>query len=163
MSKSKHTPKNEAFKIIANNPSAYFHYYISEVVEAGIVLRGTEIKSIREQGPNLKDSYVEITKTNNALEAWLVGMNISPYRHGNIWNHTPERRRKLLLHRAQIKKLFGSITQDGLTLVPTRIYFKANIAKIEIGIGKGKKLHDKRESIKEKNHQREMDRATKIR
>ncbi len=147
-------------KIIANNPIAYHNYTISEIVEAGIVLTGTEIKSMRAQSPNLRDAYVEV-RAAGKLEAWLVNTHISPYTHGNIWNHEPGRRRKLLLHKHQIERLHGAITREGFTVVPTRMYFKKGRAKIELGLGKGKKMHDKRDTLKRKSAEREMDQAMK--
>lgn len=153
--------KSNSEKLIATNPNAHQNYFISEVVECGMVLTGTEIKSIREQSPNLRDAYVEIRPKGKTLEAWLYNAHIAPYTHGNIWNHEPLRKRKLLLHHEQIERLFGETTQKGMTLVPTRMYFKKGLAKIELGIGKGKKKQDKREDIKRKTAEREMDQAMK--
>lgn len=150
-------------KLIATNPSKS-DFFIEEVVEAGIVLTGTEIKSIRLQSPNLRDAFVEINAGRDkarTLEAWLVNCHIAPYSHGNIWNHEPLRRRKLLLHRHQIDKMYGAITQKGLTIIPTRMYFKKGLAKIELALAKGKKKHDKRESLKKKSAEREMAQARK--
>jgi SsrA-binding protein len=155
--------KGSGEKLIAGNPSARSDYFIEEVVEAGLALTGTEVKSLRTQSPNLKDAYVDIRPLGSRLEAWLINMNIAPYSHGNIWNHDPKRRRKLLLHRYQIERMFGSITQKGLTIVPLRMYFKKGRAKIELGLGKGKKKYDKREDLKKKSAQREMDLARKAR
>ena len=147
-------------KLIATN-SSKGGYTLHESVEAGLVLTGTEIKSIRSQSPNLKDSYVEISNRGGALEAWLVNTHIAPYANGNVWNHEPLRRRKILLHRHQIKKLFGSITQDGMTVIPTRMYFKMGMVKIEVAIAKNRKAHDKRQAIKEKSAEREIAKAMK--
>ena len=149
-------------KLIASNPTARGDYFLEEFVEAGIVLQGTEIKSIRASAPNLKDSYVEVSKNRSQkLEAWLVNLHIGPYSHGNIWNHEPRRRRKLLLHAHQIRKMFGSLTQEAKTIVPTRMYFLKGRVKVEIAIGKGKKKGDKRADSKKKTQNREIDQAMK--
>ena len=153
--------KDSDEKLIASNPSARSNYFIEEVVEAGLVLKGTEAKSMRSQAPNLRDSFVELTRRGSGFEAWLLNTAIGPYSHGNIWNHDPQRKRKLLLHRHQLAKLHGSVTQKGLSIIPLRLYFKKGIAKIELGIGKGKKKHDKRETLKRKSAEREMDIARK--
>ena len=152
---------SEGEKLIASNPQARFNYFIEEVVEAGIVLTGTEVKSLRSQTPNLKDAFVEVESRGSKMEAWLLNAHIAPYSHGNIWNHDPLRKRKLLLHRHQIEKMFVSLTQKGLTIVPLRMYFKKGCAKVELGLGKGKKKFDKRDSLKKKSADREMDRARK--
>jgi SsrA-binding protein len=144
-------------KLIATNPNAHANYFIEEVVEAGIVLTGTEAKSLRNQSPNLKDSYVEVTSTGKKFEAWLLNTHIGPYSHGNIWNHVATRRRKLLLHHYQLERLHGAVIQKGMTIVPVKMYFKKGLAKIEIGVGKGKKKHDKREDIKRRTAEREME------
>ena len=133
-------------KIIAKNPTARHNYTITDTFEAGIVLTGTEIKSIRNGKANLKDSYAIIKNG----EVFIVGMHISPYEHGNIFNKDPLRTRKLLLNKKEINKLFGLIKQQGLSLVPISLYFKGSLVKIELGIGKGKKLYDKREEIAKK-------------
>lgn len=130
-------------KNIATNPVAKHNYDIKNTVEAGIVLTGTEIKSIRKGKVNLKDSYANIKND----EVYLYGMHISPYEHGNIYNKDPLRDRKLLLNRREINKLLGFIKQQGYTLVPMNLYFSGNFIKVELGIGKGKKLYDKREDI----------------
>lgn len=150
-------------KLIATNPTARSNYFIDEVVEAGIVLTGTEVKSLRAQAPNLRDAFVEISNRGSNLEAWLTNCHIAPYSHGNIWNHEPLRRRKLLLHAQQIDRIFGGITQKGLSAVPLRMYFKSGKAKIELGLGKGKKKYDKRDALKKKSAEREMDQARKRR
>lgn len=144
-------------KLLATNPLARQNFFIDEVVEAGIVLTGTEIKSLRNQAPNLRDSFVEIRRSGQSLEAWLLNCHIAPYSHGNIWNHDPMRARKLLLHRHQIEKVFGAITQGGLTVIPTRMYLTKGRAKLELGLGKGKKKFDKRETLKKKSAEREME------
>lgn len=153
--------KTEGEKLLATNPLARQNYFIDEVVEAGMVLTGTEIKSLRNQAPNLRDSFVEVRPTSEGIEAWLLNCHIAPYTHGNIWNHDPLRRRKLLLHRHQIDRIHGAITQKGMTVIPTRMYLKSGIAKIELGLGKGKKKFDKREDLKKKSAEREMDIARK--
>ena len=130
-------------KIVANNPTARHNYTIEDTYEAGIVLTGTEIKSIRNGKVNLKDSYANIKNG----EVFIYGMHISPYEHGNIYNKDPLRTRKLLLNRREINKLTGLIKQKGLTLVPICLYFSGNFLKIELGVGKGKKLYDKIQDI----------------
>lgn len=144
-------------KLIAKNPVAYHNYTINDKLEAGIVLTGTEIKSIRAGKVNLKDSYVSIK--NN--EAFIYGMHISPYEHGNIFNKDPLRTRKLLLNRKEINKLIGLTTQKGMALVPIKLYFKNSFVKLELGIGKGKKLYDKREDMAKKDAQRKIERTLK--
>ncbi len=159
---SSNTRKGSGEKLIATNTAARQKFYIEEVVEAGIILQGTEIKSLRAHSPNLRDAYAEISgKRGGALEAWLINAHIAPYSHGNIWNHDPLRRRKLLLHRGQIDKLFGAITQKGATVVPTRMYFKEGFAKVELGLGRGKTKGDKRDTSKKRDAQREIDQARK--
>ena len=133
-------------KLIAKNPTAYHNYSIEDKLEAGIVLSGTEIKSIRNGKVNLKDSYAIIKNG----EAFILGMHISPYEHGNIFNKDPLRTRKLLLNKREINKLTGFVKQKGLSLVPISLYFKGSFVKLELGIGKGKKLFDKREEIAKK-------------
>ena len=130
-------------KIVATNPTARHNYTIEDTYEAGIVLTGTEIKSIRNGRVNLKDSYANIKNG----EVFIYGMHISPYEHGNIYNKDPLRTRKLLLNRREINKLTGLIKQKGLSLVPISLYFSGNFLKIELGVGKGKKLYDKRQDI----------------
>ena len=141
-------------KLIAKNPVAYHNYSIDDTLEAGIVLSGTEIKSIRSGKVNLKDTYVNIKNS----EAFVYGMHNSPYEHGN---KDPLRTRKLLLNKREINKLLGYISQKGLSLVPTKLYFKGNFVKLEIGIGKGKKLYDKREDIAKKDAERKIQRTLK--
>lgn len=137
-------------KLIAKNPTAKHDYTITNTIEAGIVLSGTEIKSIRSGKVNLKDSYASIQKG----EVWIHSMHISPYEHGNIFNKDPMRDRKLLLNKQEIRKLVGLIQQKGFTLVPVSLYFQGSIVKVELGIGKGKKLYDKREDLKKKDQER---------
>ncbi len=134
-------------RIIAKNPTAYHNYEIVEKIEAGIVLFGTEIKSVRAGKVNLKDSYAIVEKDG---EVYVYSMNISPYEHGNIYNKDPLRPKKLLLNKNEINKLVGMVSKKGYSLIPINMYFKGNFVKLMLGIGKGKKLYDKREDIKEK-------------
>ena len=136
-------------KLIAKNPTAKHNYTIIDTMETGIVLTGTEIKSIRSGKVNLKDSYASIEKG----EVFIHGMHISPYEHGNIFNKDPMRDRKLLLNKNEIRKLIGLIKQKGFSLVPISIYFQGSFVKLELGIGKGKKLYDKREDLKKKDQE----------
>ena len=142
-------------KIVANNPTAKHNYTIEDTYEAGIVLTGTEIKSIRNGKVNLKDSYANIKNG----EVFIYGMHISPYEHGNIFNKDPLRTRKLLLNRREINKLIGLIQQKGFSLVPISLYFNGNFLKIELGVGKGKKLYDKRQDIAKKDAEMRMRKA----
>ena len=144
-------------KLIAKNPTAYHNYDISDKIEAGIVLSGTEIKSIRNGKINIKDTYVNIKNG----EVFVYGMHISPYEFGNRFNLDPLRTRKLLLNRREIDKLFGLIQQKSMSLVPISMYFKGNKVKLEIGIGKGKKLYDKREDLAKKDAEMKIKRALK--
>lgn len=145
-------------KIIAQNKKTYHDYFIEETYEAGIVLQGTEIKSIRKGSANLKDSFIRI----KAGEAFIENMHIAPYDHGNLFNHEPLRTRKLLLHKKQILKLEKEVKIGGYTLVPTKIYFdKGSKAKIEIALAKGKKLYDKRQDLKERDAKRDIEKAMK--
>ena len=146
-----------AIKIIATNKKAYHEFHIDETFEAGIVLTGTEVKSIRAGKVNLKESFCRIKDG----ELFINNMNISPYEHGNRENHDPTRIRKLLLHHAEIDKLVRLTEQKGMAMVPTKIYFKENYVKLEIGIGRGKNLHDKRQTLKSKEADREMAKALK--
>ena len=139
-------------KLIAKNPTAYHNYSIEDKVETGIVLSGTEIKSIRTGKVNLKDTYATIKNG----EAFIIGMHISPYEHGNIFNKDPLRDRKLLLNRREIHKLVGLVQQKGYSLVPISLYFKGSLVKLELGIGKGKKLYDKRQDIAKKDAQKQI-------
>ncbi len=139
-------------KIIAKNPTARHNYTIEDIIETGIVLSGTEIKSIRKGKVNLKDSYAGIKNG----ELYIYNLHISPYEFGNIYNKDPLRDRKLLVTRSQINKLFGLIKQKGYSLVPISLYFKGNFVKVELGIGKGKKLYDKRRDIAKKDAERRM-------
>lgn len=139
-------------KLIANNKKALHDYHIEERVEAGIVLVGTEVKSLRNGKANFRDSFVLIRNG----EAWLNNLHISPYDFGNRANHDPDRVRKLLLHRREIDRLQGKIRERGYTLIPLRLYFRDGMVKVELGLAKGKKLHDKREDIKERDTRREI-------
>lgn len=144
-------------KLIAKNPTAYHNYEIKYTIEAGIELLGTEIKSIRNGKINLKDSYAIIKNG----EVFVYGIHISPYEFGNIYNKDPLRTRKLLLHKKEINKIFGEVSQSGLSLVPTECYFSGSKVKLLLGIGKGKKLFDKREDLKKKDAERSINRALK--
>jgi SsrA-binding protein len=148
---------NEDIKIVAQNKKARHDYFIDQTMEAGIVLSGTEVKSIRQGKVNLKDSYATI----EGGEVIINGMHISPYEQGNIFNKDPLRDRKLLLHKSEINRLIGYTQQKGMTLVPLQLYFKRGRVKLELGIGKGKKLYDKRDDIAERDAKREIDRRIK--
>lgn len=150
----------DQYKVVATNRKAYHDYFLEEKFEAGIVLKGTEVKSLRERRVNLQDSYASVKEG----EVFLHHCHISPYSHGNVMNHDPIRTRKLLLHRKEINKLLGKTQQKGLTLIPLRIYFSAQgRAKVELGLAKGKKQHDRRASIKAREAGREVERAMKER
>jgi SsrA-binding protein len=142
-------------KIIAVNKRARFDYHISETLEAGLVLQGTEVKSLREGRVVLKDAYADIQDG----EVFLVHAHINEYSQGNRFNHDPERPRKLLLHRREIKRLIGKTQERGLTLIPMRMYFARGKAKVELGLAKGKKHYDKREDLKRRTAQRDIERA----
>lgn len=150
-------PKEQGIKIIADNRKVFHDYFIEEKYECGIVLAGTEVKSLRAGKCNLRDSYVTI----KGGEMYLLGVNISPYDHGNRFNLDPMRTRKLLMHKKEIIKLYSKIKLDGLTLVPTKCYFKDGKVKFEIGLARGKKNYDKREDLARKQAKREIDRAIK--
>ena len=143
--------------VVTTNRKAYHDYFIQEKFEAGISLLGTEVKSLRGGKANLKDSYAIIKNG----EAFLLNCHISPYSHGNILNHDPLRTRKLLLHKKEIDKLWGNITQKGLTVIPLKIYFKKGRVKVELGLAKGKRQYEKRSTIKEKEAKREIERHMK--
>jgi SsrA-binding protein len=146
-------------KIVCQNKKARHDYHIIEVIEAGMVLVGTEVKSLREGRANLKDSYARIRNG----ELYLVQAHISPYSHAHYDNHDPERVRKLLVHKRELKRLTGKTQEKGLTLVPLKIYFKEGKAKVELALASGKKSYDKRETLKRKDQKREMERAIKDR
>lgn len=141
-----------SIKQIAKNPTAYHNYNITEKLEAGIVLSGTEIKSIRSGNVNLKDTYANIKNG----EVYIYGMHITPYKHGNIFNKDPIRDRKLLLTKKEINKLIGLTKQKGFSLIPISLYFNGNFVKLELGIGKGKKLYDKRQDLAKKDAQKQI-------
>ncbi len=144
----------EGEKVVVTNRKARRDFFILESYEAGIALKGTEVKSLREGDGNLNDAYAMLIEG----EVWLLNMHISPYEHGNIYNHDPRRERKLLLTKKEIRRLIGRTSEKGLTLIPLRVYFKNGLAKIEIGLAKSKKMYDKREAIKRREHEREMER-----
>jgi len=148
---------NEDIKVIARNKKARHDFFIEETYEAGLVLKGTEIKSIREGKVNLKDSFAVVEND----EVFLYNVHISPYSHGNRQNHEPERKRKLLLNRSEIRRLIGKTTIKGYTLVPLSLYLKRNLAKVELAVARGKNIHDKRRDIARKTAQREIERALK--
>ena len=147
----------EATRTIAENRKARHDYFVIEVYEAGIELFGTEVKSLRRGGVNLKDSYCEI----DGGEMFALGVHISPYDHGNIFNRDPLRPKKLLLHKKEIMKLTGLISREGYTLVPLSLYFKGSRVKMAVGLCKGKKLYDKRDSIAKRDADRDIERAMK--
>jgi SsrA-binding protein len=144
-------------RVVATNRRARHEYEILETLEAGLVLRGTEVKALRAGQVNFKDSYATV----RGREAWLLGCHISPYSHGTDANHDPERERKLLLHAREITRLTGKVAERGLTVVPLKVYFKNGRAKVELGLARGKKLHDKRATLRERETRREMDRAAR--
>ena len=149
----------ESFKLAANNKKAYHDYFIEEKYEAGIALHGTEVKSLRLGKCSIKEAFVRI----EGGEVFIYGMHISPYEKGNIFNKDPLRVKKLLLHRSEINKMAGKIAEKGYTLVPLQVYFKNGLAKVEIGLAKGKKLYDKRQDIAKKDQRREAEKEFKIR
>ena len=151
--------KKQAVKIIAQNKKAFHDYFVEEKYEAGISLCGTEVKSIRAGGVNLKDSYCSF----EGGEIFVTGMHISPYEHGNIFNHEPRRERRLLMHRREIMKLQGLVQQKGYTLIPLSLYLSRGYVKVEIGLCRGKKLYDKRDADAKRQADRDMDRHMKDR
>ncbi|RPI06800.1 MAG: SsrA-binding protein SmpB [Ignavibacteriae bacterium] len=146
-------------RVTISNRKARHEYFIIEALEAGIVLTGTEVKSLRQGNANLQDSYAEL----RSGEVWLEGMHISPYEQGNINNHDPRRKRKLLLQRKQIRKLIGGMKEKGLTLIPLSVYFKGPFAKVELALARGKKSYDKREAIAKRDAERDIARAKRSR
>lgn len=150
---------NDKIKTIAQNKKAYHDYFIEEKYECGIELTGTEVKSLRLGQVNIKDSYASVDNG----EVWLKGMHISPYEKGNIFNRDPLRERRLLMHKYEIRKLIGKLKEQGYSLVPTSIYLKGQHIKIELGLAKGKKSYDKRQSIAEASAKREIERKMKER
>lgn len=149
----------EAMKLVANNKKAYHDFFIEEKYEAGLVLHGTEVKSLRMGKCSIKEAFIRIENG----EVYIYGMHISPYEKGNIFNKDPLRVRKLLLHRQEIRKLIGNSSEKGYTIVPLQVYFKDGRAKIEIGLAKGKKLYDKRQDIAKKDQKREAEKELKVR
>ena len=152
-------PKKEPQKLVANNKKVYHDYFIDEAYEAGVVLHGTEVKSLRMGKCSIKESFIRIENG----EMFVYGMHISPYEKGNIFNKDPLRAKKLLLHRAEINKLAGKVAEKGFTLVPLQVYFKDGRAKVEVGLARGKKLYDKRQDIAKKDQRRELEREFKVR
>ena len=150
--------KDGGFKLVANNKKAYFDYFIEDKWEAGMELYGTEVKSVRMGKASIKESYIKIEKN----KVFIYNMHISPYEKGNIFNRDPVRVRKLLLHRSEINKLAGKTVEKGYTIVPLQVYMKNGLVKIEIGLGRGKKLYDKRQDIAKKDQRRENERDFKI-
>lgn len=146
-------------RVVVSNRKARHEYSIVETLEAGIVLTGTEVKSLRKGNANLQDSYATIKRG----EVWLLNMHISPYEQGNLNNHQPTRPRKLLLQKKQIRKLIGRVQEKGLALIPLSVYFKGPLAKIELALARGKRLYDKRESLARRQAKREIDRSLKRR
>ncbi len=142
-------------KLIAQNKKAFHDYFIEETLEAGIALTGTEVKSLRAGRVNLRDSYASVEKG----ELWLIGAHISVYEQGNIFNHDPLRPRKLLVHARELRRLYGKVQVAGYTMVPTKMYFKDGRAKVEIGLAKGKATYDKRQTIAQREANREIERA----
>ena len=149
----------EAMKLVANNKKAYHDYFVDEKIEAGLVLHGTEVKSLRMGKCSIKESFIRIENG----EMFVYGMHISPYEKGNIFNKDPLRVKKLLLHKSEIDKLTGKIKEKGFTIVPLQVYFKDGKAKMEIGLCRGKKLYDKRADIAKKDIKREAEKEFKIR
>ena len=150
-------PKPEGIRPIASNRKAFHDYFVEERFEAGIQLHGTEVKSLRQGAVNLKDAFCHVKNG----ELFVQGMHISPYEKGNIFNKDPLRPKKLLMHRREIARLYGKVKQDGYALIPLSLYFKGPLVKLELGLCKGKKLHDKRDSEAQKDARREMDRNIK--
>jgi SsrA-binding protein len=156
--KEKEMGKKEPRKLVANNKKAYHDYFIDETYEAGIALHGTEVKSMRLGKCSIKESFIRIENG----EVYVYGMHVSPYEKGNLFNKDPLRVKKLLLHRAEINKLQGRIKEKGYTLVPLEVYFNEGKAKVQIGLARGKKLYDKRESIAKKDQMREAEKEFKV-
>ena len=145
-------------KLIANNKKAYYDYFIDEKYEAGLVLHGTEVKSLRQGKCSIKEAYIQIING----EVFVINMNITPYEKGNIFNKDPLRPKKLLMHKAEIRKLQGKIAEKGYTLVPVEVYLKGGLVKVQIALAKGKKLYDKRDDIAKKDQRREAERNFKV-
>jgi SsrA-binding protein len=155
----KQTPPEDGRRTVARNPKATHDYHVLETWEAGIVLTGTEVKSLRNGKASIKEAYARLRNG----EVFLEGMNVTPYEQGNRYNHDPVRSRKLLLHRKEIERLIGAVEQRGLTLVPLELYFKHGRAKVVLALGKGKKQHDRREDLKRRMDEREAARAVAAR
>lgn len=151
--------KDAGQQVLATNRKAFFNYEVLERAEAGVVLTGSEVKSVRGGGLNFSDAFVEF----RGGELFLVGLRIAPYSHANLMNHAEQRTRKLLLHKREISRLLGKIAERGLTLIPLRLYFKQGRAKVELGLARGKKLHDKRATIRERESRREMEKESRAR
>ena len=149
---------NDGFKLISNNKKAYHDYFIEESYEAGLVLVGTEVKSVRNGSANIKESFIRIENG----EAFILNMHINPYEHGNIHNPDPTRRRKLLLHKRQINTLEAGVMRDGMTIMPLKVYIKGSLVKMQIGLARGKKLYDKRQDIAKRDARRQMERDFKV-
>ena len=148
----------ETIKLVANNKKAYFDYFIEDTFEAGLVLHGTEVKSLRMGKCSIKESFIRVENG----EVYVYGMHISPYEKGNIFNKDPLRVRKLLVHRHEINKIIGQVSLKGYTIVPLKVYFKGSLVKIEIGLARGKKLYDKRQDIAKKDQRREAEKDFKV-
>ena len=148
----------ESVKLIANNKKAYHDYFIEDTCEAGIALHGTEVKSLRMGKCSIKEAFIKMEKG----EVFVYGMHISPYEKGNIFNRDPLRVKKLLMHRYEINKMAGKITEKGYTLVPLRVYLKGSLVKVEVGLARGKKLYDKRADIAKKDMRREAEKEFKV-
>ena len=146
------------YKLIANNKKAYFDYFIEDTWEAGIALHGTEVKSVRMGKCSIKEAFIRVEDG----EVFVYNMNISPYEKGNIFNKDPLRVKKLLLHRHEVNKILGEVTQKGYTLVPLQVYLKGSLVKVQVGLGRGKKLYDKRDTIAKKDQRREAEKDFKI-
>lgn len=151
--------KKEEQKLIANNKKAFHDFFIDETYEAGVALHGTEVKSMRMGKCSIKEAFIRIEKG----EVYVYGMHVSPYEKGNIFNKDPLRVKKLLMHKYEINKLEGKVAEKGYTLVPLQVYFKEGRVKVEVGLARGKKLYDKRESIAKKDQRREVEREFKVR
>jgi SsrA-binding protein len=159
VSKKPSAEKDSDIESIARNKRARFDYHILDTFEAGLVLKGTEVKSLREGKANISDAYGIIRDG----EAFLLNLHISPYERGGYTNHEPDRTRKLLLHRKEIRRLIGAVEREGLTLIPLELYFKKGVAKVALALGKGKKLHDKRETERTRDADREIARVARAR
>ncbi|MDD3204367.1 MAG: SsrA-binding protein SmpB [Lachnospiraceae bacterium] len=151
-------PKENSMKLVANNKKAYHEYFIEEKYETGVVLHGTEVKSLRLGKCSIKEAFIRIEKG----EVYVYGMHVSPYEKGNIFNKDPMRPKKLMMHKYEIMKLTGQIAEKGYTLVPLQVYFKDGLAKVEIGLAKGKKLYDKRQDLAKKDQRREAEKEFKV-